>query len=268
MSNDVSDPAEVSGVEQLSGAHEVRPGGEGSILSRWGSRGTALILGIGGLVMLLLGATIGLAIDGNGSLAVAVSADGQDAVDTGFARDMVVHHTQGVLMAQAAVLDTNDKEIRIMASDIQYTQSSQIGGMLGWLDLWGVPRITGDAHMAWMGSTGMADMNMVTSAAGSASVASAASDRPVMPGMATNAEITKLQGLKGEASDIYFLQLMIRHHQGGAAMMTYAANHAASGVVRNFASKMLEAQTSEVGQMTGMLTTRGAQPLPFTAPTG
>ena len=64
--------------------------------------------------------------------------------------------------------------------------------------------------------------------------------------------------MKGTASDIYFLQLMIRHHEGGAAMMSYAADHAASPVVRNFASKMLEAQTSEIGVMTGMLTARGS----------
>ena len=29
--------------------------------------------------------------------------------------------------------------------------------------------------------------------------------------------------MKGTESDIFFLQLMIRHHQGGAAMMQYAA---------------------------------------------
>ena len=86
-----------------------------------------------------------------------------------------------------------------------------------------------------------------------------------MPGMATDAEITKLEGLKGTASDIYFLQLMIRHHEGGAAMMSYAADHAASPVVRNFASKMLESQTSEIGVMTGMLEARGAKPLPLHA---
>ncbi len=89
-----------------------------------------------------------------------------------------------------------------------------------------------------------------------------------MPGMATNAEITKLIGLKGETSDTFFLQLMIRHHMGGAAMMSDAANHAASPAVRNFASKMLAAQQSEIVVMTGMLTARGAKPLPYTGPTG
>ena len=63
-----------------------------------------------------------------------------------------------------------------------------------------------------------------------------------MPGMATDSEIAKLQGLTGTESDIYFLQLMIRHHQGGVPMMQYAAEHATNPVVRNFASKMAQSQ--------------------------
>jgi uncharacterized protein (DUF305 family) len=178
---------------------------------------------------------------------------------------MVVHHDQGVLMAHIAELNSTNKDVRLTAYDIEYTQTMQIGMMQSWLDLWGVPRLNDDAHMAWMGSAGMDDMQAMTTSV--STPAGTLSDGAVMPGMATDAEITKLEGLKGTASDIYFLQLMIRHHEGGAAMMSYAADHAASPVVRNFASKMLESQTSEIGVMTGMLTARGAQPLPFTPPT-
>lgn len=241
------------------------PPAQRSVLSRWGGRGTAVVLGVGALVMVLLGATIGLALAHSGPQTVAISADGQDPVNTGFARDMVVHHNQGVLMAHVAELDSTDREVQLMAYDIEYQQTSQIGTMQGWLDLWGVPRISTAEHMAWMGSVGMADMHMTpTTAAGSGAL----SDGAVMPGMATDAEVTKLEGLKGAASDVFFLQLMIRHHQGGAAMMTYAANHAASKVVQNFASKMLDAQRSEISIMTDMLTKRGAKPLAYTAPTG
>jgi uncharacterized protein (DUF305 family) len=255
-----------SGPDRNSATFVRRPATRASILTRWGSRGTVLVLGIGALVMVLLGATVGLALSGSGAKTVSISAEGQDPVDTGFARDMVVHHNQGVLMAHIAELNSSDKEIRLVAYDIEFTQTSQIGTMQGWLDLWGVPRLNDDAHMSWMGSVGTADMNMAS--ATTAATSSGLADGAVMPGMATKTEITKLEGLKGTASDIYFLQLMIRHHEGGAAMMTYAADHAASPVVQNFASKMLEAQTSEVGVMTGMLTARGAKPLPFTAPTG
>ena len=238
-----------------------------SVLSRWGSRGTVIVLGVGALVMVLLGATIGLALAHSGPQTVAISADGQDPVNTGFARDMVVHHNQGVLMAHIAELDSTDREVQLMAYDIEYQQTSQIGTMQGWLDLWGVPRISTAEHMSWMGSAGMADMHMApTTTAGASS--GALSDGAIMPGMATDAEVTTLEGLKGAASDVFFLQLMIRHHQGGAAMMSYAADHAASKVVQNFASKMLQSQTSEISIMTDMLAKRGAKPLAYTAPTG
>ena len=51
-------------------------------------------------------------------------------------------------------------------------------------------------------------------------------------------------------------------------MMSHAADHAASKVVQNFATKMLEAQTSEGVIMTDMLARRGAKPLPYSVPTG
>jgi uncharacterized protein (DUF305 family) len=237
---------------------------------RWGTRGSAVIFGIGALVLLLVGATLGLVVANSRAQTVSTSSDAQDLVNTGFARDMVVHHTQGVLMAHIAELNSSDKEVRLLAYDIEFSQTSQIGTMQGWLDLWGVPRIAGAPHISWMGSAGMADMAGMepTTSPSTATPGLVLSDGAVMPGMATDAEIDKLYALRGSASDIYFLQLMIRHHQGGTAMMTYAADHAASPVVQNFASKMLEAQTSEVGVMTGMLAARGAKPLPYTAPTG
>ncbi|MGI8589564.1 MAG: DUF305 domain-containing protein, partial [Nakamurella sp.] len=218
------------------------------LLMRWGSRGTALVLGLAALVLVLIGATIGLALAGGGPVPVSISDEGKDPVDTGFARDMVVHHQQGVDMAHIAELNSDDKTIRSRAYDIQYTQASEIGTMTGWLDLWGVPRLTSDPHMGWMGTAGMAGMS-TGAACGSAAA--------LMPGMATPQEMAKLQSLRGQASDVYFLQLMIRHHQGGTAMMTYASNHAVSPVVRNFAGKMVDAQTSEIGVMTDMLDKRG-----------
>src|SRR4051794_23728506 len=88
---------------------ELRPPANTPILTRWGSRGTAVVLGVAALVMLVLGATVGLALGGGGSTASSISSDGQDPVNTGFARDMVVHHNQGVLMAHIAEMNSTDK---------------------------------------------------------------------------------------------------------------------------------------------------------------
>jgi uncharacterized protein (DUF305 family) len=96
----------------------------------------------------------------------------------------------------------------------------------------------------------------------SSAPATSAGETPLMPGMATNSEIAHLQALRGTESDIYFLQLMIRHHQGGQPMMEYAAQHATNPVVRNFADKMAQSQSAEISVMTQMLAERGAEPLP------
>ena len=83
-----------------------------------------------------------------------------------------------------------------------------------------------------------------------------------MPGMATPAQIDETGTLHGKALDIYFLQLMIRHHQGGLPMANYAAQHATQPYVRLLASKMVEAQSREIIQMEQLLRERGASPLP------
>jgi len=218
----------------------------------------------GAVVLLLVGATAGLALSGR-LLDSAPATPDNTSVDAGFARDMIVHHDQGVLMAHYAEKNTTDPEIDVMAYDIGYTQTDQIGQMQGWLSLWDLPESGDGTHMGWMGgnpdSHGMTmDTSTSASAAGANSAASA--EVPLMPGMATASEISKLQGLTGAASDTYFLQLMVRHHQGGVPMMQYAAEHAISPVVRNFASKMAQSQESEISVMTQMLAERGAQPLP------
>jgi uncharacterized protein (DUF305 family) len=217
------------------------------------------------LVLLLVGATLGLAL--SGTFRPASSTPGTNSVDAGFARDMIVHHDQGVLMAHYGEQNTTDDEIAVLAYDIGYTQTAQLGQMQGWLALWDLPEFSHAPHMAWMAGAeghGGHDSTSASVPGSSASDASGsgASGSALMPGMATSEELARLASLSGVASDIYFLQLMIRHHEGGAPMMQYAAQHAESPVVRNFAGKMRLAQEAEVSVMTQMLAARGAEPLP------
>ncbi len=237
------------------------------------SRGTrAALIAAVAVVLLLVGGTLGLALSGTLGNDASASPDNA-SVDAGFARDMIVHHDQGVLMAHYAEQNTDDQEISVTAYDIGYTQTDQLGQMQGWLSLWDLPEFGDGTHMGWMGGSGsghdgkgsaaMGSSAMGSAAAGSGAMGSgAASGSPLMPGMATSAEIQKLRGLKGAESDTYFLQMMIRHHQGGAPMMQYAAEHATNPVVRNFAGKMAQSQSAEISVMTQMLALRGAEPLP------
>ena len=73
------------------------------------------------------------------------------------------------------------------------------------------------------------------------------------PGMASAADLEKLQRSSGPANQALFLQLMTRHHQGGITMAAYAFQHCTNDAVRRAASVMVDEQTQEIQVMTTML---------------
>jgi uncharacterized protein (DUF305 family) len=202
---------------------------------------------------------VGLVVLGGG-LAVALGigrtdTPGTDSVDAGFARDMSTHHVQAVEMANLAQTHSSDPQVQQLAFDIASTQNNQVGRMRGWLSLWGLPLSGDDGVMAWMGEGGhaMHDMGAMQKA----------EQRGVpMPGMASESDLTQLRSLTGTPFDVLFLQLMIRHHQGGTAMAEYGAAHAQEPAVRNLAQTIDETQTAEVTTMEQMLRAKGGAPLP------
>ena len=85
-----------------------------------------------------------------------------------------------------------------------------------------------------------------------------------MPGMASADDLKKLRASStGKALDVLFLQLMLRHHEGGAGMLSYASQDASQEPVRNLAAQMLSAQTAEAQYLKQLLTARGSTPLPL-----
>lgn len=187
----------------------------------------------------------------------AASTPSSASADAGFARDMSVHHQQAVEMSFVVRDRTDDEEVRRLAYDIANTQANQRGMMLGWLDLWGLPKVeAGSEPMAWMHGDGGASGH-----AGHGGAADDAEDAPLMPGMATKAEMAKLAGLDGKAAEVYYLQLMITHHNGGVAMAEGCVRLCEVGTERSLAQGMVDAQRSEVELMVGLLKKRGAQPL-------
>ena len=199
---------------------------------------------------------VGLVVLGGG-LAVALGigrtdTPGTGSVDAGFARDMSTHHVQAVEMANLAQTRSSDPQVQQLAFDIASTQNNQVGRMRGWLSLWGLGLTDDGGVMSWMGS-GMHDMSAM----------SAAEQRGVpMPGMASEADLTQLRSLSGTPFDVLFLQLMIRHHQGGTDMAEYGAAHAQESAVRNLARSIAETQSAEVTTMEQMLRAAGGAPLP------
>lgn len=225
---------------------------------------------LGGAVLLavfLLGAALGIALRPGFGLAARYEAA---TVDVGFAQDMSVHHRQAVLMAGWARERSTDPAIRSLAFDIETSQLEQIGRMQGWLSLWNAPPLPAGRSMSWMaGASSMPAMAHAESAAtgsapaGDASGGSApAGEAPAMPGMASPAELERLRTAGAAPFDVLFLQLMLRHHQGGLAMARYAADHAETPQVRNLAQQIVVSQGAESEYLAQLLAQRGTQPLP------
>ena len=221
---------------------------------RRSQRTALLVLG------LIAAMTIGFAIGALARLPLGGddSTPAADSVDVGFAQDMSTHHLQAIDMAAVALTESGDQPVRTLAFDILTSQQNQVGQMQGWLTLWGRPLSSPDGHMAWMHDDSSGHMH-----GGSMAPTTPAPDGPPMPGMATAAELSQLRQAKGAALDTLFLQLMLRHHEGGLAMAQYAAQHADQAVVRDLASSIVSTQQNESELMKQMLAARGAQPLPM-----
>ncbi|WP_156665325.1 DUF305 domain-containing protein [Rhodococcus phenolicus] len=121
--------------------------------------------------------------------------------DIAFAQEMSMHHQQAIgmtdMLGPGAAPD-----VRALATQIRSSQWREIGILTGWLELAGAP-FQPAAHT----DPGRHDM----------------------PGTASNEELTRLHDAAGPEQETLFLQLMIRHHQGGIDMAAETARDRSSG---------------------------------------
>jgi len=164
---------------------------------------------------------------------------GNNSVEAGFARDMMAHHGQAVQMAIAIRDRTEDEQLFYMSTDIMLTQQSEIGIMTGWLMSWGLGTSGDEVPMTWMGhaTTGL------------------------MPGMATQDQVAQLSTLPVDQAEVLFLQLMIRHHQGGVDMAQAIIDRSDNQMVKDVAQQMIVVQDAEIAVMNQMLEERGEAPI-------
>ncbi|MET7474781.1 DUF305 domain-containing protein [Streptomyces sp. NPDC005648] len=173
----------------------------------------------------------------------AVRTPTADSADAGFARDMAVHHQQAVEMSYIVRDRTKNEEVRRLAYDIAQTQANQRGMLLGWLDLWELPKVSAKPPMSWMGMGDMPERG----------------NGSLMPGMATDTEMKRLGTLNGKQAEVFYLQLMTDHHKGGIHMAEGCVAKCTVGVEKRLAQGMVDAQQSEIQLMAGMLKERGAK---------
>jgi len=164
---------------------------------------------------------------------------GGDSAEAGFLRDMYTHHAQAVEMAMIMRERTEDEGLFTLSTEIGLGQSTQMGTMLGLLQAWDLPQGSDEPPMAWMGHP----------------------TKGLMPGMATAEEVGQLRTLPVEEAEVLFLQLMIRHHQGGVEMAEAYLERGDQEDVALMADRIVQFQNIEIDAMNLMLEQRGQPPI-------
>ncbi|MEU4808086.1 DUF305 domain-containing protein [Nocardia fluminea] len=201
---------------------------------------------------LIVGLLVGFWV--RGTLLADSSETALNVVDVGFAQDMGTHHNQAVEMSATALTQAVDPAVRTLAFDVLTSQQSQLGMMRGWLMLWDQP-VSSEQPMRWMSTP---DPHTPGSAH---QMPEQKSMR--MPGMATTEELADLRRTRGTDFDTRYLQLLLRHHEGGVTMARAARDNATIPAVATLAKQIDDAQTAESQTLRDMLAHRGAPALPM-----
>jgi len=173
--------------------------------------------------------------------------------EAGFARDMATHHAQAVEMGFLIRDRSRDEPLRTLAADIIVTQATQRGMFMTWLQEWGLPQASSGPRMAWMKQAGQM---------GAMDAGHAMTGMPLMIGMASDAELDALRRADGHDAEALFLQLMIRHHEGGVLMARALLEQSNRDEVITLVRGIERGQLGEIQTMSGMLRERGAELLP------
>lgn len=191
-----------------------------------------------------------------GRLSVGVEpAPTTTSAEAGFARDMQVHHDQGVELAMLVRDRSDDPVIRQLAYDVAATQSNQSGQLFGWLAAWGLPQASPEPSMTWMTRPTLDGGGAHDH--GTDPTASAHEPGAPMPGMATREQVAQLEQADGPEADRLFLTLMIAHHRGAIEMAEALLERSENPVVVPFAEAVVTSQHKEIDYMERLLDERG-----------
>lgn len=178
------------------------------------------------------------------------------SAEAGFARDMQVHHQQGVELAMIVRDATDDEAVRLLAYDIATTQAQQSGQMYGWLAEWGLPQFGAEPSMTWMTRPAEGGDDETHGGHGTGAAAGAHQPGEPMPGLATPEQVAELQALEGVEAERMFLELMIAHHRGAVEMAEAVLARSSYPVVVSLAESIVASQRSEIALMEDMLAER------------
>lgn len=193
-----------------------------------------------------------------GSWRAAAATPSDTSAEAGFARDMQTHHGQAVQMALAIRDRTKDPALRTLTYDIITSQQQQSGQMFGWLAQWGLSQTASEPPMSWMSRSGAGEQE---TGALPSPPSRGMPDMPTstaMSGMASAADVSRLQTLPVPQAEVLFLRLMITHHQAGVAMAKAVQPLTDRPEVLALARAIVQAQTAEISALQSLLAARGA----------
>lgn len=152
-----------------------------------------------------------------------------NSADVAFSTNMIPHHAQAVEMADMALTQATNADIKTLATAIKGAQAPEIATMSGWLKGWGKPVPTTGHGMSGMhggGSNGM--------------------------GMMSDDEMTALGKATGAEFDRMWVDMMTRHHRGAIEMAGTELKDGQDPASKALATMIIAAQTKEVATMTAL----------------
>lgn len=163
----------------------------------------------------------------------AVGDVGYSAHDVRFMQGMIPHHAQALDMTALVKDRTEDPGFRLLTLRMEISQRDEIQLMSRWLETRGESVPTPGAHVGH--------------------------DRPMMPGMLTQAQMRQLEAASGVEFEKLFLELMIQHHEGAIQMVRLLFASQGGGQeseIFQFATDVDVDQRMEIKRMQEMLENR------------
>ena len=184
---------------------------------------------LGALTLSACGSTSNSTTGGTPTSGSTSGNTAHNSADVAFSTDMIPHHAQAVEMADMALAQATNANIKTLATAIKGAQAPEIATMSGWLKGWSKPIPTTGHSMSGMhggGSTGM--------------------------GMMSDDEMTALGKATGADFDRMWVDMMTRHHRGAIEMAGTELKDGQDAASKALATMVIAAQTKEVATMTAL----------------
>lgn len=151
-----------------------------------------------------------------------------DFIDVDFARKMIVHNQQGIVVADMAKERAVNEKVRLLATSISKELSTETQQYINWLTDWK------ETYFNLSDFPEMEGHDMY----------------PTYSGMASVGELEKFKKATGNSIDEQFLSLMLAHHEGAKEMAnSIALEEMQFGKMIDLKTKTLKRQTEEIKTM-------------------